>query len=925
MEKFYKKSVGLAFAMLIAATMAFAQTTVSGSVKDNAGSALPGANIVIKGSTEGVSTDSYGQFTLKTNQNPPFTLVITAIGYKANEIQVSGPMSGLNIALDESAQELGEIVIKSGREPVSYLKSSITTEVVTLQAIQNASTVDPYDALSQIKGVQTTASGMNFQQINTRGFATIANERFVQWVDGIDTSAPILNFPTGNIVGIGELDMESMELIPGAASALYGPNAFNGILLMSSKNPFDYTGFSAQFKSGVTTSDAQGGKIYPMFNYGFRLAEKKFNDKLAYKINFSIFQAEDWRANDYKTDRLNPESTEDLSGRPDFDGVNLYGDEYALITVPGIAGSFRRTGFKEEDLIDSYSARSIKGDAAIHYMIKGQHGQPGSLEASYNYRFGSGDAIYQGDAKYALRDFTQEFHKLELKGDNFFVRGYLTATDAGNSYNLLALGTFMNETYVPTSAEWAPSYINAYLGYAPGVPAGDHKLARNYADREFLGLDKKSFDYRAGQVRKQFFQRTPPGAKFIDNSRIWHGEFNYNFKEQIDFIEVMVGGNYRVYDLYTGGTILNEDPDADSPFDVNAKRITIGEYGVYTQFGKQLGQLKLTGSIRYDKNENFKGQVTPRLAAVYVLKEENNEVHSIRASFQTGFRNPATQSQFIYFPASDATLLGSTKANAERYGVHNGGAWTRDSFTAFRAAGGTIDANGNVLTGNSALLQPTAVPYVQPEQLKAFEIGYKGRFANSLLIDLNGYYNMYSDFIGTDFVASDHAVVHQGVTRPAGTIFSLYSNSPEDIQSYGVGLGITYKFYKDFTLNSNYNYADFAVDEVEGRVFNAGFNTPNNKFNVGISNNRLIGQNLGFSVNYRWQQEFYWVSSFGEWNVPAFGLVDAQVSYKVPSIGSVIKVGGTNIAGPDYRTNLGGPFVGQQYYVSITFDGNLLK
>ncbi len=112
--------------------------------------------------------------------------------------------------------------------------------------------------------------------------------------------------------------------------------------------------------------------------------------------------------------------------------------------VPSI-GIITRTGFKEEDLLTAFSdnrdAKTIKGDAALHYRITDK------LEVLYNYRYGGGSSIYQGTEKYILRDFNQQFHKLELRGDNFFVRGYISATDAGKSYNLSALGGFANETY----------------------------------------------------------------------------------------------------------------------------------------------------------------------------------------------------------------------------------------------------------------------------------------------------------------------------------------------------------------------------------------------------------------------------------------------------------------------------------------------
>jgi hypothetical protein len=117
----------------------------------------------------------------------------------------------------------------------------------------------------------------------------------------------------------------------------------------------------------------------------------------------------------------------------------------------------------------------------------------------------------------------------------------------------------------------------------------------------------------------------------------------------------------------------------------------------------------------------------------------------------------------------------------------------------------------------------------------------------------------------------------------------------------------------------SYNYATFDDNRSENSQFRAGFNTPENKFSIGIGN-RKVTKALGFMVNFRWQEAFLWQSDFGDWNVPEFGVFDAQVSYKVPAIKSIFKLGGSNLFGGDYRTNLGGPFVGQQYYLSITFD-----
>jgi iron complex outermembrane receptor protein len=932
MNKFYKKSVVPLLLMVFGTASLMAQTIISGSVKDGATQeTLAGVNIIVKGKVIGTISDVNGTYNLKVTQAPPFTLVFSFIGFRTQEVEIKDAnTTGLDILLEEESLLGQEVVVAASRVEESILKSPVTIEKMDILAIKQTAAPDFYDGLANVKGVQVNSGSLNFTAVNTRGFATIANTRFVQWVDGMDTQAPLLNFPTGSIMGVGELDAESMELIPGAASALYGPNAFNGILIMNSKSPFDYQGLSAQIKTGVTSSNAGGTD--PMAQYSIRYA-KAFNNKLAFKIGASYLRAKDWLGNDYKTDRINTPSTTDRSGLPNFDGLNLYGDEtqIPLATLTGIPTmpTVTRTGFREQDLVDDREAKTLKFDAALHYRITDK------IEVLYNYRYGGGSSVYQGAEKYALRDFNQQFHKFEIKGDNFFLRAYQSATDAGKSYNLSALGAFMNETVSPTASSWVPDYVVAYQGaLLPGIPAANPAAAQAFADRDRPLPGTPQFESLVNAVKFNFFQKTPVGrwtsplgtsravaggASFIDNSKLNHIEGNYKFFNQIKWAEIQIGGNFRQYDLFSNGTIFNEAP-ADGK---NFSRVVINEFGAYTQIAKTFAEkIKVTGSVRYDKNENFNGQFSPRLSVVYELNKDNN----IRASFQTGFRNPDTQAQFIFFPTSGPTLLGSAERNAGRYGVHNGGAWTQTSYTNFRNLGGVLAADGTPTGSPAAIaaLETANVAYVQPEQLKSIEVGYKGLMMGKLLVDLNGYYTSYTNFLGSQIVASKKGIVHQGVTTGTGALpgrlFSLYNNSTEEVKSYGVGLGLTYSLPKNFIVTGNYNYAD--LDAKQTTEFNPAFNTPKNRFSVGVSNRKIV-KNMGFNVNYRWQQSFDWVSSYGNnlpWTVPAFGVLDAQVNYKVSSLKSLIKLGATNLGGGDYRTNLGSPFVGQQYYISITFD-----
>ncbi len=889
-----------------------AQNVLKGVVKDDRGEEIIGANILIKGTSTGTTSDFDGSFELKTEKYP-VTLVVSYLGMDSQEIVVNDG-APLDIKMSESSTVLDIVTVGASRVEEKILEAPVTVEKLDLIAVRQSSSSDYYDEIAKLKGVYTNQASMTFTNINARGFASGGNTRFVQLMDGMDNAAPLLNFPSGNIVGIGELDINNVELVPGAASALYGPNAFNGILLMNSKNPFNYQGLSAQVKLGVTTSEAGGS--HPMYNAGIRYA-KAFNDKFAFKINVSGLWATDWSANDYVTDRL----TESMDKNPvNFDGMNTYGDEFTIPLAADLA--ITRTGWQEGDLLDDNNAESFKGDIALHYKIRKD------LELLYNYRIGQGSSIYQGSERYALRGFVQQFHKIELQGKDFFLRAYTSGTDDGDSYNMTALGSFTNEALFPTAiyeqgnlvGGWALAYGTALQGLfeSLGVPGGDHEAARAFADAGGW-LDGPNDNLRGTprpasgspelaaiveQIRTGLFQKG--GAGFIDDSKLYHVEGNYNLSKFTGkYVTMQVGANYRGYNLFSDGTIFNEDPEETG----TNSRIQINEYGAYTQVGVKLleEKLKVTGSIRYDKNENFKGRVTPRISSVLTLGEKRN--HNIRASYQTGFRNPTTQAQFIYFPTT-TILMGGTPANAERYGIYEGGAWTEASFQAFSA------------TGDSSLLVTDYFDYVKPEQLQAFEIGYKAMPSSKFLIDVHAYYNIYNNFITQKNVVNKVPTTHKGV--PVGlsgngiATFRPYLNVDRQITSVGAAIGLSYKLPKNWEVQGNYAYADFELEEGD-TYFEAGFNTPKHRINLGVANRKLFDV-LGVSAAYRWQNEFLWESAFGSGMVEAFGAVDAQISYSVPKIKTVFKIGGTNIGGKDYRNIYGGPFVGQTYYISVTFD-----
>ncbi|WMI69241.1 TonB-dependent receptor domain-containing protein [Mangrovimonas sp. YM274] len=916
--------------MLLFCAFSFAQTTVSGKITDQNGQPLPGANIIAIGSSEGTISDFDGNYSFVVNQQPPFSIQVSSVGFQSVTKEVTTNPQTIDIILTEGT-ELDEIVISASRTPERIFESPVTVERFGLKEIKNTASADFYDGLENLKGVDINTNSLTFKAINTRGFATFSNTRFMQLVDGMDNSTPALNFPIGNLVGMNETDIQSVELLPGAASALYGANAFNGILFMRSKNPFDHQGISGYYKQGITSQDAAGDNTYR--DAGIRAAYK-FSDKFAAKVNFGWLKGTDWVANNYEG-KPGTGATRESVG---YDGYNIYGDEVstnirdvaiALVglgilpsgaeaLVPSVDVS--RTGYEERDLTN-YNAESIKADWGLYFRPMAD-----DFEIAYVGKVGTGSTIYQGTNRYTIDNFFQQQHKLEVRNNNFFVRGYVVSDKAGDSYDMVFTGININRAWKDDQTwfgEYTGTYVQATLAGATNEQA--HAIARAQADTG--RYEPGSPEFQAAFNRSISDPNLSTGSKFQDASKYYHADANYNFTHLWDVVEIQVGGSYRQYNLNSFGTIYT---DYDGAIDYS-------EFGVYTQMQKLFKfnndmSLKLTGSIRYDKSEFFDGFLSPRLSAGLTLHED----HNIRASVQTGFRNPTTQDLFIGLDAGRAVLVGAAPDNLDRYSrdyaisasgqllgqpsniTQTGAAAYNNSYSA-----SSVQAFGQA--GNPALLEIGNPDLVKPERVTSFEVGYRGKLEKNI-IDLSVYYNRYKDFISNENVVAplygevgDNGLSIAAIANGDYNVYQTYTNSEADVNSYGGSLGISTKIFGDFDLGGSYTYTKQDFDQAAYPDFRTNFNTPEHKVKASFGHTDLF-KNFGFNLAWRWSDDYYWQATFGDGAIPAYHTLDAQVNYRVPSIKSSFKAGATNLLGDEYFTAIGTGYIGSMYYVSWTIN-----
>ena len=971
----FKSSNRIIFNLLLLLSLFYSQTFAQGNnfiiisgtiVQQDSKEPLLGVNVTVKGTVSGTATDSKGNFKLQTRAKYPFTLTFTSIGFEPQDFEVKGPESNLNISLVTQTILGREVVVTASRVSESILKSPVAIEKLDIRAIRETPAPSFYDALENVKGVQMTTSSLTFKVPNTRGFNIPNNFRFMQLVDGIDMQAATLGVPLGNAIGPTELDIASVEITPGAASALYGMNAINGMANLLTKSPFLYQGLSVYTKNGLNHIGGTGRELGNLTETAVRYA-KAFNNKWAFKINGSYMRGTDWLSDtrlDQNPNNLNTAnpSFPDLAGaenNPAYDAWNKYGDDGGsnavtiggLTGIPGKTGNqsiiVRRTGYWEKDVINPI-VDNLKVDMGLHYRLNEK------AELSYGYRVGKMDGVFQRGNKIQLDNVVVQNHKLELKGANYFVRSYVSLENTGDSYNLKPTVDNLDITSGGTNAVWGAKFkTSLQTDINEGVPL-DQALrnARIAADAsrvepgtpEFNSLLKTIRSINNWDHRSMVGGDAPEtgGSLLKQISHTYHTDAQWDLSDKIKSFGLLLGADARIYEVVPDGNNFvdfsrpaseRNKPMADGSFGDN---VYYKKFGGFTQLTKSLFQdrLKLFGSVRVDYNPEFDPKINPRVAAVYTLAQK----HNFRTSIQNGFRFPALFEAISFVNNGNIRRVGGLSYINEGLGYLDN-SYTLNSVNAFNAAVNKDVAAGlssnDAALKNRALLEVTSLSPTRPERINSFEVGYKSVLLNNkLVIDVDAYSNEYDGFLGqvevsvpkanTVLVGTDEAVIAMiAANRSQQTRYRVYTNAKNKYNNYGSSLGLTYNFYKKYTLNGNVNYNTISENKQKD-VFVTGFNTPAWATNLSFGNREII-KDLGFNIVWRWQDKFDWESPLVSGAVPAYSTFDAQVSYKIKPSKSTIKVGGTNIFNKTYIQYAGGPTIGGLYYVALTFEGLLQK
>ncbi|MDG1350582.1 MAG: TonB-dependent receptor [Crocinitomicaceae bacterium] len=920
--RFYSLQLCLFLGMFFTLNI-LAQIEVTGQLVDDYTNApIDGAKIKVKGMNAGAFTDDKGAFKISIQGELPIVLISSYLGYSELETIVNSADAPISIRLKtDKTLNLEEVKVRSFATDKEK-ESALSIETMSLAEIQETPSTDFYEGLSHMKGVDLTSASLGFKVVNTRGFNSTSPVRTLQIIDGVDNASPGLNFALGNFLGASELDLMKVEIVSGASSAFYGPNAFNGVISMYTKSPFKFQGFSASVKGGERMLNEYAVR------YAKAYQNKAGEDKFAFKLNFSYLSANDWVADNANavqgldTDENNPGG---------YDAVNRYGDENLSPNInnaldlqsrwmtPGLR-RWHRTGYWEKDIVD-YDTKNLKASAALHYLFTED------LELIMASNLGTGTTVYQGDNRFSLKDILFIQNRLELrKKDDFFIRAYATNEDAGNSYDAVLTAFLMQDA---ASDDW--DWYNRYRGYwtsnitdqvrdldpnlvwepqlgstldigaidsvvaaHPDQMAAWHDEAEDYANLEHGDLGGALAYFEPGTARfdsllSDITSKTSfleGGSRLQDKSALYHihGEKIFN----TEFAKFTVGANGRLYTPKSDGALFS---------DTNGVNITNKEFGVYGGLEKRFNDDEwiVKASMRIDKNENFNYLPSPAASVIW----QPNKEHSLRATITSAIRNPTLLNQYMYYNVGRAKLVGNIAGYDSLVTIES----LRDYY----------------YTQNPDTLSYFNLDPIAPEKVKSIEIGYRGVLWNKLYVDMNYYFNSYTNFIGY-VTGADIKILQNGPYIK--DVYRIATNSKENITTQGATIGLNYYLGDHYAVNGNYSWN--VLNKQSDDPIIPAYNTPEHKFNIGfrgrdISIKKFNG--FGFNVNYKWIEGFiYEGSPQFTGSVPTYGLLDAQINKRIEKANLTVKIGASNLLNNQVLQVYGGPFVGRMIYTSISFD-----
>ncbi|MDP9179581.1 MAG: TonB-dependent receptor [Gemmatimonadota bacterium] len=261
---------------------------IAGTVTDSARAPLSGAQVAIVGTGQRTVSDEGGRFTIANVAAGTYDLRAQRIGRQAQTVPGvvvrPGEDTRVEVMLSQAALTLGGMVVTASRRPEKITDAPATITRIEASAIENTVGNSFAPALKAVKGLDFIQVGVTAVAVNARGFNSAFNNRMLMMEDNRIAVLPENGLPVGAFTPIPKLDLAGIEVLVGPGSALYGPDASNGVITLQTKDPRDYPGTSFEIAGGSRS----------FFDVQARHAGVA-NGRIGYKVSGEYQSAKDWQ------------------------------------------------------------------------------------------------------------------------------------------------------------------------------------------------------------------------------------------------------------------------------------------------------------------------------------------------------------------------------------------------------------------------------------------------------------------------------------------------------------------------------------------------------------------------------------------------------------------------------------------------------
>jgi len=935
----------------------YAQNTITGTITDENNEPLIGANVVIAGTTIGTATDIDGKFTLKTGSEFPFDIEVSYLGYPNTPITITKAGDIGTFSMIEAVNILNDIVISASRKREKVQEAPASISVISARKLANtANATDATRNLISTPGVQIQQQSANRINISMRGSAGLFGTSVFPIMDYRSLVGPGIGTFQSDAAGISNIDLQKIEVVRGAGSALYGPGVTQGVVHFITKNPIDFPGTSVELVGGELNT--LGVKV--------RHAGKNANDKFGYKIN-----AQFKRGNEFT---LDPDDEDDAMQIARFTTTGIFQPAVTNNVVDVLLPPEQLITFEELD--DDGDGNPMQNDwfnaaanATLEFRPKNNLGI--TVSGGYN----QASSVFYNEQGEGLSQAVEFWGQARVQAGGLFAQIFSVVNDGGTKDNptflyQTGLRTPVGRTQLESQVQYnfdTESFLNSswtagvdfrfagqdtenlvygrnedddsysvFGGYVQGkfkpLTSLDLVLAARY-DR-FNFIDEGAFAPRAALVYKINPKHTLRASFNRANTTVSNLQLNIDFP-----LSTIIPGLFDIW-LYGNKTTqtFSENPMI-SWFNPAIPAVPVGTPGL--PLGVPFGAV----------NEGVTAQLEAGIPDIgplvaNVLRSVNPLTLGTTGSLSPGFNIfDGSPLGVIDAPIStisiiDAWEIGYKGLIANKLGVtfdvYHLTEKKNSQFTAISPAYilSGLDSLPNDLGRNVALA--AAQPLEQALLEAGLPVEEAAATTQALLPSIMDAYAAGGDaFLNTPDPATQlsvaqivgalpfHATVQSNQSPVTGATHLGAGYRTFDERAYfGADVGLEYYINNDLSVFGNYSWVEKVqfmqnVVGVEGAPLPTYLNIPKNKFRIGAN----YTPELGIKGSMSFQHDDSYFANAGQYtgDTEVRNLVDASVGYTF-DFGLSIGVSATNVLNNEYRYLPNMPKIGRRVLAKLTYD-----